>query len=288
MNNMLSMLISILALTFLVSCSSNGSSFDDSNTFFSSSAVTSEPTIDNAKEVRAVVAKNQKSLIKSIYETIKEKFNVTAYTLNATFSLSEPCSGGGSIDSTSSEITSDINFLNCSESDALVNGQIFGIASDYNETYNSYDNINIEFISDMIIIDPEYALNIYSRSTIEMDFTNEQNTTNMKMTLNLISDIDGVKYGQENAVFHFDYSDGNESMYQSSGKIYIDNLNSYVEYDTSYDMSQTPFTFNDNGLESGEARYIMENNASLKIIAQNGHTLIYIDTDNDGTYELSE
>jgi hypothetical protein len=81
-------------------------------------------------------------------------------------------------------------------------------------------------------------------------------------------------------------------MYQTKGRIYIDNLASYVTYDTTYDMSKTPFVFNKNGTiknDDGEARYNMSGNGKVKIIAsqEDDGVKIYIDEDGDGVYSLN-
>ena len=77
-------------------------------------------------------------------------------------------------------------------------------------------------------------------------------------------------------------------MYQTQGKIYIDNLNSFVNYDTTYDMSQTPFVFSYKGLLSGEARYNMSSGGKVKIVAESNKAVTYVDANGDGVYELRE
>ena len=95
---------------------------------------------------------------------------------------------------------------------------------------------------------------------------------------------DGItKFGQQNCEYFISDKDYQEELYQTKGRIYINNLESYVDYDTSYDMSVTPFVFNYSGVVSGEGRYIMANGANLKVF----HDRVEIDADNDGTYELA-
>ncbi len=289
MKNILYISISIIIISFFIGCSESSDS-NNSLALFSSTAITSESTVENAKKVRAVVAKDQRSVIDNINTIIKENLNLSGY-LNSKFSLSELCNSGGSLESSSSETESSIDFKNCSESGIVINGKILGVVSDYDETYDGYTKTHITFTSDLNISDQEYSLKIISGSSLEIKFTDitgNDYAQKMKMTINLLTEQNGAKYGQENAVYYFDYTSGYETMYQTSGRIYINNLDSYVDYDSSYDMSQTPFIFNNNGLDSGEARYIMENNTSLKIIAENGLAIIYIDTDDDGIYELRE
>ncbi|NOZ91372.1 MAG: hypothetical protein GXO60_08830, partial [Epsilonproteobacteria bacterium] len=97
-------------------------------------------------------------------------------------------------------------------------------------------------------------------------------------------------YGQKNAIYYV-YDGGNSTyLYQTKGRIYINNLNNYVDYDTSYNMSQTPFEYDSNGaLVSGEAHYLMANNGKLKIRVESANNPVsYIDADGDGVFEQSE
>ena len=292
------------------SSSSGGSSLS-----FPSNAVNAEPTIENGEKVEKVVAQNQQSsyainavsssnnqnialTMKKITDTIKIiDIDKNTYSLNETINETESCPSGGTMNysgsgSETGGATITITFDNCSQYGILMDGKILTNMSNYNSTYDDYTTVNMTFLSDFKTSGTGVDGKITNGSTTKTEFSditelNEAN--NMKMTISAISEMNGVKTGQKDAVYYFDLSSySNPSMYQTSGKIYIDNLTSYVTYDTSYDMSQTPFVFSNSGLNSGEARYNMTDGAKVKIVAEAGEAKTYVDADGDGIYELSE
>ena len=89
-------------------------------------------------------------------------------------------------------------------------------------------------------------------------------------------------------MYHYKTDNANEILYQKKGIIYIDNLTKYAEYDTSYDMSKTPFIYNFfYGLQSGEARYNLSNGSKMRIVIE-GSVKVEVDTNGDGEYELTD
>ena len=108
----------------------------------------------------------------------------------------------------------------------------------------------------------------------------------------------GKVHGLQNVSFHSIVNrDGNFEIYQTQGRTYMNNLNSYVDYDTSYDMSDTPFSFKKNSkdeyliidnLYSGEARYLMANDIKIKVLAGIKSLSAFIDLDSNGSFETQE
>jgi len=300
MKRIISLLTIFITATLLVSCSS------DSAGDGAKPVTSAEATIENADKVKEIVAKNQKEqynifeISKKINTTSTRSFNSRNYTLKQSFTTNEACSGGGSVDYTFSGTQENpqttISYSNCTESDIFINGTVFTLATDYNETYGNHTNTDITFISDVLVRDSEIGnetnIRILASANVKMLFTNitaNNEADNLKMTLNLTADINGLTQRQEDSVYYFDLSSNEESMYQTAGRIYIDELASYVDYATDYNMTQTPFIFSgDASLIGGEARYTMEDGAQLKIVVEDAQVISYIDTDGDGVYELSE
>lgn len=297
MKKILFILAIFITATLLVSCSSDSAGAG-------TEAISAAATIENADKVKEIVAKNQKeqydifAITQKINTTSTRNFNMRNYTLKQSFSTNEACSGGGSIDYTyagteeNPEIA--ISYNNCTESDIFMNGKVFTIASGYNEIYGNHTNFDITFTSDMIVQDSESKIdiNILSSANVKMLFTNVtayNEADNLKMTLNLTADINGLTQRQEDSIYYFDLSSNEESMYQTAGRIYIDELASYVDYATDYNMTKTPFIFSgDASLIDGEARYTMADGSQLKIVVEDAQAVSYIDVDGDGVYELSE
>jgi hypothetical protein len=295
------------------SSGNSSSSGNNSNLSFPSNAVSATPTIENGEKVKDVVAKNQKTaysinsidtpsssknvaLVMQEITNVTNQINVQFYALNETINQTESCSDGGTISysgsgSDTGGATITYTFNNCNEYGVILNGKFLAKMSNYNSTYDDYTTLNVTYLSDTTVSASGSTVKIYSGSTETLNFTNITgygSANTLKMTLSAIEEVNSIISGQKDSVYYFDLSSSQPKMYQTAGKIYINNLDSYVDYDTSYDMSQTPFIFNYSGLESGEARYIMANGGKAKIIAESGQSKVYIDTDGDGIYELSE
>lgn len=305
--------LAVISTLGLVGCgsdsSSGGNSSSSSSLSFPSNAVSAAPTIDNGKKVKEVVAQNQQSAysinavsnsgsqnvaltMKKINDFVNKQDYLNTYSLNETVDETDPCLDGGTTHYSGSGNDIDggtitMTFNQCNEYGTTIDGKIFTTMSNYNSTYDDYAKIDVKYLSDLTVSTTELSAKILKNSTenLEMNFE----TSTMKMKISAISEINGIKNGQQNAVYYFDLSSSsNISMYQTAGKVFIDDLASYVTYDTSYDMSDTPFVFSGSGLDSGEAHYIMANGGNVKIVSENGAAKTYVDADGDGTYELSE
>jgi len=310
----LSLSLTAIAVLGFSGCGSSGGGSSTTPTIaFPSDAVDAEPTIENAEEVKDVVAQNQNSAysinavstsdsqniaigMKLISDTTM-KIEKNFYALNETINETEECSEGGSINysgsgSETGGATITYSFNNCIDSGITMNGKITTVLSNYNETYSDYTYYKTTYVTDLLLSFSNYSIKILGGSTTDITFTDIVDTytaNGMKMDISAITDTNGEKNGQENAVYYFKNQDYySTSMYQTQGKIYINNLTSYVTYDTSYDMSQTPFVFDYNGLTSGEAHYLMANGAKVKVTVNGGEATVAVDTDGDGVYDLSE
>jgi len=305
--------ISVVGLTGCGGDSGSSSSGNGTSLSFPSNAVSADATLSNGLEVKDVVAQNQQDVYsinavntsssKNIVLSMKKIVDITNeidtqfYSLNQTVNRTDNCqiSGTYNINGSGSETggaSVTLTFNQCEMVDEVVmNGKMLTSSSQYNDTYGGYTSIDIKYLSDITIVSPNINAKIYSGSTQKVNFTNitgYYSSNNMNITLSAISEINTVKSGQQNAIYYFDLSSGQPSMYQTAGKVYINNLDSYVTYDTTYDMSETPFVFSYAGLSDGEARYVMAGGGNVKIVAESNVVKTYVDADGDGIYELSE
>jgi len=314
------LLLAVFSYLF-VGCGSVGSdqNVDDSSIQkFPTSASVAEPTLENGEKVEEVVAKNQNATFSPTAQDIKQYQSSPMsvkyvndlilkdvklegiHSLGDTISQTEDCVDGGSYTyslngSETGGITMVMDYNNCSQHNGMINGKISVKYSNYDESFASlglgYKTVDIEYVTDfsMDLYGVKYI--VYKGSSTTSNFLEyDPNTAQMKlkMQLNIIMDLNGVKDGQKDSVYYFEIKDNKVSMYQTQGTIYIDNLSSYVTYDTSYDMSKTPFVFSSTIIESGEARYNMADGAKVKIKEEGGDIITYVDADGDGTYELRE
>ncbi len=303
--------ISILGIGF-TGCGTGSSSEGTASLSFPSNAVSAAPTIENGKRVKEIVAKNQQTaysinaintsssqnIVLSIKQTtdLINQVDLKFYSLNATVNQTEACYDGGTMNisgsgSETGGTSLTITFNKCNQNGMVLNGKLLTNASNYNSTYGAYTNTDITYLSDTTVSASGITSIVYSGSTVKLHISNITgyfSANTMKLYLSTLEETNSIKSGQKNSVYYFDLSTSLPKMYQTSGRLYINNLASYVDYDTSYDMSQTPFVFGYSGLNSGEARYIMANGGKVKIVAESGQAKTYIDANGDGIYELSE
>jgi len=318
MKNRIKIGASIVCAAFLIGCGSGGDSGGASDggesVAFPSNAVLAAPTIDNGEEVREVVAADQTTSIPTLnsvsssssinlalltqkVSTVVSKnlkdFNLNTYSLNETVNETEQCSGGGSInfngtgsDSTGGTVT--ITYSQCVEYGSTTNGIIKATIANYDSNSGEFKDTSISFLSDYTMnIDNYGSTSILKGSNVTMNilaFGDYGSASKMKYSITMIAETNSIKYGQKDSEYYIETSSSETQMYQTKGRIYIGStLESYVDYDTSYDMSVTPFVFSSSGITDGEARYIMSSGAKLKVFP----TYVEIDSNSDGTYELS-
>lgn len=315
---------SLLTASLLITgCGGGGGGSEaPSSVTFPSTAKSAEPTIENGQKVEEAVASNQSSglptlnsvnsnenintalltddISKSVSEFIK-KVNFNTYSLNEVINETEECSNGGSISYSGSGDeqnggTINLNAQQCNNGEETMNGTITATISNLDTNADEFKDTSVKFTSDYTIKDLStnntatisngsyFAMNI-----LAFDDYGYANRYKLKMTM--LAQDNTQQYGLKDSIFYFSEESYNTiSMYQTSGRVYIDNLASYVDYDTTYDMSKTPFVYGYSSdiAQSGEARYTMANNSKVKIVAENNDVITYVDADGDGNYELSE
>lgn len=316
-------IISVLSIG-LTGCGGGGSDGEvvSSSTalVFPSDSVMAEPTLVNAQKVRDVVVGGtldalpllnsvnnsskvnlellSRSVSKKIIEYTKD-INIDTYSLNEVINEQIDCNTSGTMDISSSfDITGGtitITFNECNDGDDLIlNGSMQESVSDYDIAAGNFKTVAITFTTDLTVTDLSQTLiaKIVQGSYINMniltfDIYGVPQTYKLSMTIQATDGIEIV--GVENVVFYYDETNVPDmEMYQTAGKIYIDNLAKYVEYDTTYNMSVTPFIFLNGVLTTGEARYNMADGGKMKIVIVDGIVTTWVDADGDGTYELTD
>ena len=320
--NFFKLSLSIVAVSFLtIGCGGGGGGSSTSNSIsFPSDATSAEPTLENGKKVEDAVASNQSSglptlnsvnnstslnsalLTKDISDNLSQsikglKFN--NYSLNQTINEREDCSHGGNIsyngsgDEHGGSVTLNIN--RCNNGEELLNGSVYISVSNYDTQADDFKDISMKFTSDYTVknLSNNKTITISKGSYLTeniIEFNNYDEASKYKLRMSIKASDGTNRYGLKDAIYYFHEEDYKTSVYQTDGRVYIDNLASYVNYDKSYNMSKTPFVYQyEREIPvSGEARYIMKNNSKVKIVAENNDVITYIDSDGDGNYELSE
>ena len=320
--NFFKLSLSIVAVSFLtIGCGGGGGGSSTSNSIsFPSDATSAEPTLENGKKVEDAVASNQSSglptlnsvnnstslnsalLTKDISDNLSQsikglKFN--NYSLNQTINEREDCSHGGNIsysgsgDEHGGSVTLNIN--RCNNGEELLNGSVYISVSNYDTQADDFKDISMKFTSDYTVknLSDNKTITISKGSYLTeniIEFNNYDEASKYKLRMSIKASDGTNRYGLKDAIYYFHEEDYKTSVYQTDGRVYIDNLASYVDYDKSYNMSKTPFVYQyEREIPvSGEARYIMKNNSKVKIVAENNDVITYIDSDGDGSYELSE
>ena len=140
------------------------------------------------------------------------------------------------------------------------------ILSNYSETDSSYGNTVI----------------MYAGTTISFTLDG----TNIVFTSSIKASVNGVIYASENSSWVSDlYA---TSMYQTSGREYINNMTEWVDFDTSYDMSATPLVYSAGVLVSGESQYVFSSGGTIHLTVTSDNT-VQVDVDNepDGTIDTT-
>jgi len=301
--------LGLITLSTLAFTACGGGSSSSDTIAFPKDAAQAEANNANAKEVTDVVASNPASTTSSLnavensssqnialtlYKAYQKtpKLPLQNYALNETFSETVECDEGTIAYSGSGTETGgatiNIRYNQCTYSDITMNGSAEIKYSNYDDFYENYTVTSTRYTSNFSITRGSFYTTIFRGSTftssvvlssIEGDNEAEQ----YQLSLTTISEANGEKSGQEGSIYFFN---NQGEMYQTAGKIYINNLTSYVTYNTSYDMSQTPFVFNYNGeLTSGEARYLMANGGKVIIGADSYGVYTLLDSDGTGDYQ---
>ena len=315
-------LIVISTLGF-TGCGGGGgsSSGSTSGLSFPSNAVKAEPTLENGKKVKDAVARNQTSgvpslnsinatsnlniaLLSSKISTIifkhTKNIDLQSYSLNEAVNETNNCSGGGTLsyngnvdESNGGSVTVTAN--NCNEGEVKINGSIYLTVGNYDSNADAFKDDTVKFTTDFTVTNlsdnsvEKISKNSYMAINVTT-FDNYGSIKDFKLSISLQATDGSESYGVQDGIYYFKTDNNDLTMYQTSGKVYINNLASYVNYDTNYDMSKTPFVFSTyyGTPKSGEARYNMANGGKVKIVAESNVAKTYVDADGDGTYELHE
>lgn len=288
---------------------------------FPSNSVLAEPTLVNAQKVRDIVIgdpldnvpilnsvnngskMNLELLSRNVSQMIANdaKNNIGTYSLNAVDEFTEYCLVSGTIDfyANGDEINGGyitMTYNDCNNGDdTIINGSVYMSLSNLDTTAGQFKDMTIKFTTDFTITDLSQVLiaKVIQGSYITMNiltFDIYGNPSDFKVSMS-VQATDGIEiFGIENAVYSYETSGTIVVVVQTQGKIYINNLAEYVEYDTTYDMAVagTPFYYDNGVLQSGEARYIMANGGKMKIVIDNGIITTWVDADGDGFYELTD
>jgi len=294
----------------------------DTDGLFPSDAVMATPTIANGKKVRDVVVEDREDGAVSLNnadnnsklnilelsnrlsnDIFKQSSGITtqSYSKYQTIDETRYCSDGGSItlkgnaDNTNGGNFT-ISYNNCQVDNITINGSVYSTITNHDSYADEFKDLTMKYTSDFTYIQssPYKVVTIKKNSYINTnitDFDYSGNAEKFKFSISIVADNSSTedKFGLRDCIYYYDNSGSDTEFYQTYGRVYINNLSSYVDYDTSYDMSATPFVINSSGdLQSGEARYNMANNGKVKIKVDDNQVHVYIDTNGDGIFELSE
>ena len=316
------LVLSALTAAFLVGCGGGGSSgssgssssSSSSSSAFPSNAVIAEANLPNGQKVEENIDENVVSqynylnsvtdsrvnpssigtdIAKDVIKRIKNS-KLNSYTLNEVINESETCTNGGTISITGNgdEVNGgevNIIYSNCNDGYGTINGSLYAKTSNLDATADDFKDSSIKFTSDFTVTENTTTTTISKDSEISLNvlsFDSYGVMDTYKATLSIIASNSTEKVGIKDLECYF--NETNYEFYYTKGRVYINNLLSYVEIDTTYDMSITPFKMSYSGLLSGEARYNMANGGKGKIVVENNNPITYIDANGDGTYELSE
>ncbi len=300
-----SLLIVATAL-FVVGCGGGGVpggySGGDKNSLFPSNSHLASPTNNNALSVIDMLLSynldnNTPSLrVVSANSTVKKRNSSLA-----TFTISQlklvkskienknmkamkvikdngECSNGGRYYK-NGEITKanggevEYEYRKCKTDDGDIYDGIMNVkASNYDYDKEEFTNIDIKYSTDFSVEDDSGRYTILKGSTISTKLLDDGR---IEVKTTIVSRKNGDKRGFKDVTFIIENYNEGTLLYQTTGRIYINNLREYVELDKSYDTSETPLEFDSsNSVQNGEVHYLMKSRV-LKIIIENG-TLDYI------------
>lgn len=234
----------------------------------------------------ANVAQESLTFLKAIKEGVKQASN--SDMLNAAQTLD--CNNGGTIgysgtaDSATGAYDMTMTYNQCDYGYGIImNGSIhtYGTVTDQVNMYGTYTST---ILSDYSMVDSSNSgITFYAGTTIA--FSVDASTTDIRQSVKL--KILDALFGTENT--HWVIDNATLDAYQDSGREYLNNLTSYVDYDQRWDMSLTPLQHDSYGyVTGGEAQYIFSNGAVIHLTVTAINTvLVELDADGDGVFESS-
>jgi len=275
MNYILKVFISTLFLFLLVGC--GGVKMEtSSNSLFPGSASLAPATssngakvadmllsynLDNAQPSLKLVSKPRKTktLLDLELSTLKMLQNrLDNNRLQRVVDEGDNCINGGTYYK-SGEITKEYggeieyNYNNCQIGETIYDGIMRVKASSYDYDLRYFKNLHIEYITNFNTNYYDTTYTIKAGSTIDTKLLSKNS---IKILSNIVSKYNGELRGFKDVEFIVEKLIQGTTLYQTKGRIYINNLKNYVEYDSGYDMSQSPFEYDSsNSVVSGEAFY---------------------------------
>jgi uncharacterized protein YaaQ/flagellar hook-basal body complex protein FliE len=257
-------------------------------------------TLENAQKVQSIITLNQSAILPILKDidnaTINQKLTNNNFKV---LDETEKCSSSGNIlystnlNENNHDKDISIIFNQCHNTKEIINGSIEASYSDYNTIIEEYHTLNVHFTSDYNTTNilTQETLSILKGSSFEQkvskfDFYDEPSQYQLSLTIRL--NKNNELYELKDTILHFTHTATDRVFYQTQGRVYINNLMEYVSYDTAYDMSFTPFKYEEEILMNGEARYIMEANSTMKVTIENSTVLVSVDTDNDDEFEVED
>lgn len=236
------------------------------------------------------------TIVKNIKDIVKKTDTYESHALNETYSDSYDCAYGGSysfsMSGSEENYSGTLTYSNCSMyGDNLINGKMSMSASNYDEDADNYETYKYSFVTDTTFSSgDEYNVIISSGSSVEetltfgeSDYWGWSDIISSTSKTSIIVTANGEKYGAKDLVTVEDWD--NYSYYYTSGKIYINDLNGFVEVDTTYDGSTTPYdTYNYTLGNYGVGKFIGAGNSDITITQESSYYgyKVEVDTNNDG------
>ncbi len=305
----------VLAITLLAGCGGGGDSSSITNIGDNfANSVLAEADLNNAKEIENVVLSNNAGayslnsiskennvslllISQNILELTSKHVklsNLSNNSLNEAINETFYCSDSGNYTTTGTVSSNgDANMIISYNSCKIDNTTITGILDvklrDFDLSEDDWRTSTIKYINNYEILTNSISVIVKAGSYVNQHISSfSPLRTTIGMTI--VGSGLGISFGVENAVYNISETSSTTSMYITKGRFYGDSLGIYVDYDTSYDMSQTPLVYSDFGTfqNGGETRFKMKDDGKMKIVIVNGHSISYVDADGDGTYELIE
>jgi len=270
---------------FVVGCGGGGTGSGDKDTLFPSSSRLADANDKNAQEVadllfgyntdRIVPASSRKiadgkkfTILNLVLENVKDLKKKSDFSKSSRVTNeSDTCDSGSLYKETLSDGSVEFRYNNCVQGDFKFDGTV--------KKHLDNNKLEVNYVTDFSVQDlyGDNTIVVKKDSSISLE---ELNNGDYKITLNLVTKENGESSGFENVVFILSYDEDTSSgtMYQSSGNIYINNLQEYVELDSSYNMADTPLVYDNGTIVDGEVHYIMRN-ATLVISASGDGTANY-------------
>ncbi|SFV86332.1 hypothetical protein MNB_SUP05-SYMBIONT-4-629 [hydrothermal vent metagenome] len=290
----------LLSSILLTACGGGGGNNPSSNLNFPASATLAEANEENGEKVaKGTISKNvsylnsvenssgaNSSLIAHNVSNILSKYvenlpqsnalNVVKY-FDRACDVSGTISGSVNTDTAAYTITFN-NCINNGDGAEAINGSAFGtVQLDNNDKELSF---SLKVRETLKVSNS--TMDVGSSMDIKYSVAGDDNK-DVTITMSATGTENNQKYGCKVCKFHTKVLANNDiQIYQTEGQLYIgDDLGAYVIYDTSYDMSTTPFVFlhGDGKVNvGGIAKFKSKDNKIIEIKAvANGNAELWID-----------